>query len=81
MTTTALRVPRPRSATPTGDTLALLGPVLVSDLPPAAPARPGLWSRVRDELAERRDRRAFEAALSSARGSECGDLLAAQRRV
>lgn len=81
MSTSTLRLPRPRTAAPTGDVLALLGPVLASDLPPAGPVRPGLWTRLRGELVVRRDGRAFERALSTAGTAELADLLAAQRHV
>ena len=61
-----------------------LGPVLVSDLP-AAPAttttRPGLWARLRDELALRRENREFLRAVNSSTSvDEVGDLWAARRR-
>lgn len=57
-----------------------LGPVLVSELPPAPPARPSFWSRLRDELLARRDTRSFERAVQYAGPAEYGDLLAARRR-
>ena len=65
-------------------TTADLGPVLVSDLPAApsdAAPRTGLMARVREELAARREQRAFLRAVSSATSTdEAGDLWAARRR-
>ena len=75
---TTFSLPRPRSAHPA--LLLDLGPVLVSDLPPAAPLRPSLASRLREELEARRELRQFERSLALASTSEAGDLLAIRRR-
>lgn len=75
---TTFSLPRPRSARPA--VMLDLGPVLVSDLPPAAPIRPSLASRLREELEARRDARQFERTLAMAGQSEAGDLLAIRRR-
>jgi hypothetical protein len=56
------------------------GPALVSELPPATPARPSLLSRVRDELTARRAARELDRALRSVAHNEQGDLLALARR-
>ncbi len=81
MSTSTLRLPRPRTAAAAGEALALLGPVLASDLPPAGPLRPGMWARVRSDLGIRREGRAFERALRAMGTSEATDLLAARRHV
>lgn len=59
---------------------AELGPLLVSELPPAAAVSPSLWSRLRARLTARREARAFERAIRCASPNEHGDLLAARRR-
>jgi hypothetical protein len=65
-------------------TVTFDSPVLVSEVPastiPAPPARPGLLARCRDEIAQRRQSRAFERAVRRAGASEQSDLLAARRR-
>ena len=58
-----------------------LAPVQVSELPAATlPVRPSLLTRLRTELAARREVRCFELATRFASPSEFGDLLAARRR-
>jgi hypothetical protein len=60
-------------------TLEQVGPVLVSDLPPAA-YQPTLVERLRAAFQVRVWERRFERALRHASHSEAGDLLAAARR-
>jgi hypothetical protein len=58
-------------------------PALVSEVPAVAgltTSRPGLWARLLEELASRRDSRTFERAISRAEHSEAHDLLALSRR-
>ena len=57
-----------------------LGPVLVSELPPAGPARPGVLSRWCSAARRHADERRFERALRSATPHEQSDLIAAARR-
>lgn len=61
-------------------TLEQLGPVLVSDLPPVGPIRPGLLGRLRAALAHRLEEYSFERALRAAGPGEHSDLIAAHRR-
>ena len=56
------------------------GPVLVSELPPAAPVAPSLWARLREDLALRREARAFERDTRLVSPNEYSDLLALRRR-
>lgn len=62
-----------------------LGPLLVSDLPPAVAPQPTLLSRlldaVRADLAARRESRAFYRAVRTAGHDEAGDLMALRRRA
>ena len=61
----------------------LLGPILVSELPPLtriSVERPGLLARLREDLVLRRRARAFDRALGLAGPGEQGDLLALSRR-
>ena len=60
-------------------TLEQVGPVLVSELPPAA-YQPSLLERVRAGFRVRVWERRFERALRHASHSEAGDLLAIARR-
>ena len=61
--------------------LDALGPLLVSELPASTVrTRPGLLTRLRVELAARREISTFERATRFASPSEYGDLLAARRR-
>jgi hypothetical protein len=63
------------------DTRDTLGPVLVSELPTSSVvARPSLFTRLRANLAGRREVRSFERAVRAASPSEHGDLLALRRR-
>jgi hypothetical protein len=57
-----------------------LGPVLVSDLPPVGPLRPGLLARLAGNVRLRLQERRFEQALRAAAPGEHSDLLAAARR-
>ncbi len=61
-------------------TLDSLGPVLVSDLPPVGPLRPGLFRRLAIALRHRIEQTRFEAALRLAGPGEHSDLMAAARR-
>lgn len=61
-------------------TFEQLGPVLVSDLPPLGPVRPGRFGRLRTALARRLGEYSFERALRTAGPGEHSDLIAAQRR-
>lgn len=62
--------------------VAVDGPALVSELPgaTATATRPGLLQRLREDLAVRREARAFERALGASGHAEAGDLLALRRR-
>ena len=60
-------------------TLEQLGPVLVSELPPAAHV-PTAWERLRTVVVARVAARRFEKALRFASPGEHSDLLAASRR-
>ena len=60
-------------------TLDQLGPVLVSELPPAT-AAPSLWAQLMARLTARLAERGFERALRQAQPGEVSDLLAAARR-
>ena len=57
-----------------------LGPVLVSELPPAGPLRPGLVARLRSRARRRVEERRFELALRIAAPAERSDLVAVARR-
>jgi hypothetical protein len=57
-----------------------LGPVLVSELPPVGPSRPGLISRWCSAARQRADEVRFERALRVATPGEHSDLVAAARR-
>ncbi|HUR13197.1 MAG TPA: hypothetical protein VM097_01760 [Mycobacteriales bacterium] len=57
-----------------------LGPVLVSELPPVGPLRPGLVSRLCTVAKHRSEERRFERALRVAAPGEHSDLIAAARR-
>lgn len=72
---TARRISR-RTARSTAD----LGPLLVSELPPALPARASLLARMMVDLSARREVRSFERAIRDVGHNEYGDLLAARRR-
>jgi hypothetical protein len=76
--TTSVHLPFARKAG--RPTVADLGPVLVSELPPVGAQAPGLMARVKDELAARRSMRSFERAVRNAGHSEQHDLLALGRR-
>lgn len=64
----------------TTTTINSLGPVLVSELPPAGVQRHGIVARLRAELQQRRTERAFERALREADPAQAGDLYALNRR-
>lgn len=63
-------------------TALTIEPVLVSEIPAVAvpPSRPSLWTRLREDLATRRDCRSFERAIRNADVNEAHDLFAARRR-
>jgi len=56
-----------------------LGPVLVSELPPA-PRRPGVLEALRGSIVARWQERAFERALDDVGHAQQAELLAAARR-
>jgi hypothetical protein len=64
----------------TTTTINSLGPVLVSELPPAGEQRHGIVARLRADLGRRRVERAFERALREADPGMASDLYALNRR-
>lgn len=56
------------------------GPVLVSELPPVTALRPTWWARLRENLALRRESRAFERESRLTGPNEYADLLVQRRR-
>jgi hypothetical protein len=78
MSTTTVRIPSVRRSPRAS--VADLGPVLVSDLPPVAAVPAGLLARLKDDLLARRQARTFERAIRNAGHAERHDLYALGRR-